>query len=146
MPHLVFLAVLLLPLVSASFDCTFDLSSNHFNLTPLKGLHTAWKTTETPPTIENATIFLDLCHDLQWNNEVYKKEDRCEDGTQGHSFNNLMVVCVIKYNQRGDERTVTQIIPVAGTFPSQGLEAKTSLLEGTEGQVDGVRVELHGKT
>lgn len=53
---------------------------------------------------------------------------------------------MIKYNQRGDERTVTQIIPVAGTFPSQSLDSKTTLLEPTAGQVDGVRVELHGQT
>jgi hypothetical protein len=39
-----------------------------------------------------------------------------------------------------------QIIPVAGTFPSHSLDAKTSLLRTAESEeVDGVRVELHGQ-
>lgn len=54
-------------------------------------------------------------------------------------------VCAIKYAERGDERTVAQIIPVAGTYPSSAIEARTSLLSGTS-EVDGVRVELHGQT
>ena len=54
-------------------------------------------------------------------------------------------VCVIKYNQREKEKTVSQVIPVAGTFPSHSLDAKTTLLKSTGSeQVEGVRVELHG--
>jgi len=57
----------------------------------------------------------------------------------------LWVVCAIKYTQRGDAKTISQIIPVAGTFPSHPLESKTSLLTGTtETEVNGVRLELHG--
>jgi len=166
------LVILLAPsAVSAAFDCSFDIAPNHhFNLLPLRGLHTAFHTIETPPTLENTTIFLDLCQDLEWNNDVYKPADRCEDGTQGsrpqsrnqpsratrchkrRSFNlfvmhilTLWVVCAIKYTQRGDVRTISQIIPVAGTFPSHPLESKTSLLTGTtETEVNGVRLELHG--
>lgn len=56
-------------------------------------------------------------------------------------------VCVIKYNQRDNEKSISQIIPVAGTFPSHSLDAKTSLLggEGSDENVYGVRIELHGK-
>jgi hypothetical protein len=138
--------VALVPLASASFECSFDISSHHFNLALLKGLHTTWKTTETPPTIENATIFIDLCDDLRWDSDVYDKHDRCEDGTQSNSVGITYLVCVIKYNQRDDERTVTQIIPVAGSFPSHSLDAKTSLIQTTSSdEIDGVRVELHGQ-
>ena len=57
-----------------------------------------------------------------------------------------MVVCVIKYTERGDERSVTQIIPAAGTFTDRPLEAKTSLLttEGSE-DVEGVVLEFKGQ-
>jgi hypothetical protein len=51
---------------------------------------------------------------------------------------------VIKYNQRDDEKTVTQIIPVAGNFAGHDLDAKTSLLQHAD-VIDGVRVELHGQ-
>lgn len=51
---------------------------------------------------------------------------------------------MIKYNQRDDERTVTQIIPVAGNFAGHDLDAKTSLLQPAD-VIDGVRVELHGQ-
>jgi autophagy-related protein 27 len=74
----------LLPsLASAAFDCSFDVSSHHFNLTPLKGLHTTSKTADTPPTTENTTVFLDLCQDLHWDSDIYDPKDRCEEGTQG---------------------------------------------------------------
>ena len=70
--------------VSAAFDCSFDIAPNyHFNLLPLAGVRTTFHTVETPPTIENTTIFLDLCQDLEWNSDIYKPADRCEDGTQG---------------------------------------------------------------
>jgi Autophagy-related protein 27 len=55
-----------------------------------------------------------------------------------------LAVCAIKYTERGDETNIAQIIPVAGTYPSSAIEAKTSLLSGTS-DVDGVRVELHGQ-
>jgi Autophagy-related protein 27 len=55
-----------------------------------------------------------------------------------------IAVCAIKYTERGDETNIAQIIPVAGTYPSSAIEAKTSLLSGTS-DVDGVRVELHGQ-
>ena len=59
--------------------------------------------------------------------------------------NELKLVCAIKYNQRGDDKTVIQIIPVAANFGDKGLNAKTSLLPTAEtSQVEGVRVELHG--
>jgi hypothetical protein len=53
---------------------------------------------------------------------------------------------VIKYNQREKEKSVSQVIPVAGTFPSHSLDAKTTLLKsaGSE-EVEGVKVELHGE-
>jgi hypothetical protein len=55
-----------------------------------------------------------------------------------------LAVCAIKYTERGDETNIAQIIPVAGTYPSSAIQAKTSLLSGTS-DVDGVRVELHGQ-
>jgi Autophagy-related protein 27 len=55
-----------------------------------------------------------------------------------------MAVCAIKYTERGDERNIAQIIPVAGTYPSSGIEAATSLL-GSASDPAGVRVELHGQ-
>ena len=84
MPRLPLLAlVVAVPPVRAAFECAFSVSSYHFNLSPLRGVHTASHAVDSPPTVENTTIFLDLCQDLQWNNDVYKPADRCEDGTQG---------------------------------------------------------------
>lgn len=80
---LLLLSLLLPPFASASFDCSFNIPPYHFDLSPLKGLHTAWKTVNTPPTIENSTVFLDLCQDLVWDSKIYPPEDRCNDGTQG---------------------------------------------------------------
>jgi len=78
---------LLLPaLAAASFNCNFDISSHHFDLTPLKGIRTTWTSVDTPPTIENTTIFINLCEDLTWDKEKYPEKDRCEDGTQGTTF------------------------------------------------------------
>jgi hypothetical protein len=57
----------------------------------------------------------------------------------------LMAVCAIKYTEREDERNIAQIIPVAGTYPSSGIEATTTLLSGAS-EPEGVRVELHGQT
>lgn len=57
----------------------------------------------------------------------------------------ILPVCAIKYNQRGDEKNIMQIIPVAGDLGDKGLNAKTSLLPSAETtQVEGVKVELHG--
>ena len=57
-----------------------------------------------------------------------------------------MVVCVIKYTERGDEKSIAQIIPAAGSFVNRPLEAKTSLLTtaGSE-DVDGVVLEFKGQ-
>ena len=61
------------------------------------------------------------------------------------SENELTIVCAIKYNQRGDDKTIMQIIPVAANFGDKGLNPKTSLLPTAEtSQVEGVKVELHG--
>lgn len=63
------------------------------------------------------------------------------------TWKRLTVVCEIKYNQRGDEKSIMQIIPVAATFGDKGLNAKTSLLPSAEAtEVEGVKVELHGPT
>jgi Autophagy-related protein 27 len=57
-----------------------------------------------------------------------------------------MSVCVIKYNQRDKDKTISQIIPVAGTFPPLSLDAKTSIITSTgSDDVEGVRIELSGK-
>ena len=59
----------------------------------------------------------------------------------------LILVCAIKYSQRDETRNILQIIPVAGTYPSHSIDAKTTLLTATSSdEVEGVRVELHGKT
>ena len=51
---------------------------------------------------------------------------------------------MIRYNQRDKEKSVLQIIPAAGEFPS--LDANTSLITSTDldDEVEGVRVEFHG--
>ena len=55
-------------------------------------------------------------------------------------------MCAIKYIQRGDEKTVAQIIPVAGTYPGHPLDANMTLLQSSgSSEVDGVKLELHGK-
>ena len=72
-------------LASASFDCSFDLPSHHFNLNPLKGVHIASNIVDTPPTITNTTVFIDLCQTLHWNDELYDAKYRCKEGTQGAS-------------------------------------------------------------
>ena len=83
-PFVPALTSLLLALpVSATFDCTFTIHTHKFDLSPLSGLHTVWKTDSTPPSIENTTIFVDLCQDLKWDDKVYPVDDRCKDGTQG---------------------------------------------------------------
>lgn len=55
-------------------------------------------------------------------------------------------VCVIKYTERGDEKSVAQIIPAAGSWTDRPLEAKTSLLR-TAGSddVEGVILEFKGQ-
>ena len=68
---------------SASFDCTFTISTHKFDLSPLNGVHTVSRNESTPPSIENTTIFVDLCQDLKWDEKVYPVDDRCKDGTQG---------------------------------------------------------------
>lgn len=84
MPSSLLLPLLLsAPVVRAAFDCSFAVSPYHFNLSPLRGIHTTSHTVDSPPTIENTTIFIDLCQDLSWDTDEYKPADRCEDGTQG---------------------------------------------------------------
>jgi hypothetical protein len=58
----------------------------------------------------------------------------------------LIVVCVIKYTERDDEKSVVQIIPAAGSFADRPLEAKTSLLTtvGSE-DIQGVVLEFKGQ-
>jgi hypothetical protein len=57
-----------------------------------------------------------------------------------------MEVCVIRYTEREEDKTVSQIIPVAGTYPSHSLDAKTTLLHpASSDDVDGIILELHGK-
>ena len=53
---------------------------------------------------------------------------------------------MIKYTERGNDRSVAQIIPTAGTFTDRPLEAKTSLLT-TAGSddVEGVILEFKGQ-
>jgi hypothetical protein len=82
-----------------------------------------------------------------WDSKQYPVKDRCEDGTQGSfTLEKLMVVCVIKYTQRENEKNVAQIIPVAGSFPSHPLDPMTTLLQSaSSSDVEGVRVELHGQ-
>ena len=54
-------------------------------------------------------------------------------------------VCAIKYSQRGEKQEVIQVIPVAGSFPSRSLDAKTKLLTPDDSKdVTGVIIELHG--
>jgi len=56
-----------------------------------------------------------------------------------------VLVCVIKYTQRGDEKTVAQIIPVAGTYPSHPLDPKRTVLQSPSSEaVEGVKLEFHG--
>ena len=75
---------LILP-ASATFDCTFTISTHKFDLTPLRGVHAVFKTDPTPPSIENTTVFVDLCQDLRWDEKLFPVDDRCKDGTQGTS-------------------------------------------------------------
>jgi autophagy-related protein 27 len=85
-PCLYFLFFSLVRPALASFDCKFDITTHHFDLTSLKGVHTTYKSDDTPPTITNTTFFIDLCQDLQWDKDVFPPSDRCEDGTQGTRF------------------------------------------------------------
>ena len=145
---LLLLPLLLPSFVSASFDCSFDIAPYHFDLSPLKGLHTAWKTVNTPPTVENSTVFLDLCENIIWDDNTYSPEDRCPDGTQGNLSRHSLwtVVCWIKYSQRGTEKSVLQFIPVAGTVSGNSLDPKTTVIPSStsDQEVGGVRIELHG--
>jgi hypothetical protein len=53
---------------------------------------------------------------------------------------------VIKYIQNGEQRMRYQVIAVAGTYAGEDVDPKTSLIKGAaDGEVAGVRVELHGK-
>jgi Autophagy-related protein 27 len=53
---------------------------------------------------------------------------------------------VIRYTEREKEKTVSQIIPVAGTYAGHSLDEKTTLLHpASSDNVDGVIIELHGK-
>jgi len=135
--------------VSAAFTCKFTLEKHSFDLTPLTGTQVLWTTWPTPPTVENSTIFLDLCAPLKWD-KSFAEDDRCEDGTQGTPLSTetrLSVVCVIRYTQRGEDRTVHRVIPVAGTFPGHDLDANTSIIRGNSNpeEVQGVNVKLHGQ-
>jgi hypothetical protein len=84
---------LLLPLLSlfapapasATFDCTFTIQTHKFDLSPLRGVHTVSRTEDSPPSLENTTVWIDLCQQLTWDEKLYPVEDRCKDGTQGTS-------------------------------------------------------------
>ena len=78
------LVSLLSSFVSASFDCVFDIPPHHFNLSPLKGVHTTSHVIDTPPSVENTTAFIDLCQDLKWSKDI-DADERCAEGAQGNS-------------------------------------------------------------
>jgi len=44
-----------------SFDCAFELGPISYDLSPLAGVRTATKETQTPPTTSEARVTLDLC-------------------------------------------------------------------------------------
>lgn len=91
-------------LTLAKFDCAFNIGSHHFNLVPLKGVHTASTTVKTPPTTENTTVFIDLCQDLHWDSDLYDSKDRCEDGTQGSSKPEWKVIFSMCYKIHSKRR------------------------------------------
>ena len=81
----VLLVLLLLPAVLA-FDCRIDLPSSkskgkdvHFDLGPLDGEHSASKTTQTPPTTNEAKVRLVLCGDegLKRDSDVADEDQVC---------------------------------------------------------------------
>jgi hypothetical protein len=87
-PISVLLVLLLLPAVLA-FDCRLDLPSNgkkgkdvHFDLGPLDGENLASKTTQTPPTTNEAKVRLVLCGDEGLKRDTDVAD---EDQVRGHS-------------------------------------------------------------
>jgi hypothetical protein len=79
----IFLAALVFPAVLA-FECRPTLShkgnSVHFDLTPLAGERSTSKTTETPPTTNEAKVQLSLCGD-----DALKKNSDLSDEDQVRS-------------------------------------------------------------
>jgi hypothetical protein len=89
----VLLVLLLLPAVLA-FDCRLDLPSSngkkgkdvHFDLGPLDGEYSASKTTQTPPTTNEAKVRLRLCGD-----EGLKRDTEMADEDQVRSSFSMLL-------------------------------------------------------
>ncbi|KAH8090717.1 autophagy-related protein 27 [Filobasidium floriforme] len=130
----VLLVLLLLPAVLA-FDCRLDLPSSngkkgkdvHFDLGPLDGEHSASKTTQTPPTTNEAKVRLRLCGDegLKRDTEM-ADEDQCPDGTK---------VCLTLLNHKSSSSEgarVTAVIPIWSTGTGED-DIKVSTRENDQG-------------
>jgi hypothetical protein len=83
-PHLPSLLFLLPSLVAASFDCNHvRVDKTSFDLSPLGDPHSVTATIdETPPSIKNLTVTIDVCKALKKPNGS-TSEDSCPSGTRG---------------------------------------------------------------
>lgn len=82
------LALLALPLVSAGlWSCdSVKVGSETYDLSSLKGTHSASKETETPPTKNEAMARFDIC------NEVKKDGDLDDEDNVSNEQNGVVVV------------------------------------------------------
>ncbi|KAI9783082.1 MAG: hypothetical protein M1839_004251 [Geoglossum umbratile] len=144
--HLQSSLLFLLPsLATASLlDCSNVVADQtSFDLSPLKGEHTVAKETgETPPSITNLTVTINICAALKKPKDA-NKEDSCPSGTR---------VCGIEHiiNPADHSNTISRVIPIAGDFihESRPLDDHWTRLKSSSSHADskkeGVRGVLHG--
>ncbi|KAI5477542.1 hypothetical protein MNV49_006130 [Pseudohyphozyma bogoriensis] len=111
--------LVLLPVVSASFDCHLSLSSASFDLTPLSGTHSFSTSTPTPPTITKTSYSLSLCSPLPL---AAPSDDLCPEGTY---------VCQTTLTTReGLEDRIVSVVPLAGEIGEGELQPRAEAVEG----------------
>jgi len=105
--HLAFIFVIVLNIIHAKSDSTFDcrvtIENMEFDLTSLSGEHVINRTRETPPTTMVDSLRFNLCADLEPQGDLPEQE-QCPPGTR---------FCLTKTNKKPEEgdRTIA-VIPI----------------------------------
>jgi len=129
-----FLQSLVLPFVQAQdnpFDCKVSLDGGklQYDLTPLEGVHTLFRTRDIPPTRMVDEVQFNLCKDLQKREEI-AEGDQCAEGTRA---------CLTMTNKKeGENDRVVATIPLAVT--KQLNPQITSIGSPTKG----INIVFHG--
>ncbi|KAG1816084.1 autophagy-related protein 27 [Suillus subaureus] len=103
------------------FDCHVTTGGLKWDLTPLEGSHTLFRTRDSPPTTMEDELIFNLCNDLKPINGV-PDDEQCQPGTRA---------CLRKTNKKPESADrVIAVIPVASTST---LEPEYSQLDSPKG-------------